>query len=123
LVAGVGNIYRAELLFRHQLDPLLPGCELREDRWAVSWSDLIELMHDELHRGRIDTARPEHDPVAIGRAPRQDRHGGEVYVYRRAGAACLVCGTAVRTARHAGRNLYWCPGCQRRPAIFQAAEV
>jgi endonuclease-8 len=41
-----------------------------------------------------------------------DRHGGEVYVYRRAGAPCLVCGAEVRLAGLAGRNSYWCPTCQ-----------
>lgn len=117
VISGIGNVYRAELLFRHGLDPLRPGCKLREDQWAALWSDLVELMHDGVHRGRIDTVRPEHDPVAMGRAPRQDRHGGEVYVYRRAGEPCLVCGTVVRAARHVGRNLYWCPRCQQRPAI------
>ncbi|MGH3989673.1 MAG: Fpg/Nei family DNA glycosylase [Pseudonocardiaceae bacterium] len=117
VLAGVGNVFRAELLFRHQLDPLLPGCELREEQWAALWSDLVALMHDGVRRGRIDTVRPEHDPVRMGRAKRQDRHGGEVYVYRRAGAPCLVCGTDVVTARHAGRNLYWCPSCQRRPVL------
>jgi endonuclease VIII len=117
VLAGVGNVYRAEVLFRHQLDPLQPGCELRADQWAALWSDLVELMGDGVRRGRIDTVRPEHDPVRTGRAPRQDRHGGEVYVYRRAGAPCLVCGTAVATTAHAGRNLYWCPGCQRRPVL------
>ncbi|MGH3827710.1 MAG: Fpg/Nei family DNA glycosylase, partial [Pseudonocardiaceae bacterium] len=61
VVSGIGNIYRAELLFRHQLDPLAPGCELREDQWAVLWSDLVELMHDGVRSGRIDTVRPEHD--------------------------------------------------------------
>lgn len=116
VLAGVGNVYRAELLFRHQLDPLQPGCELRADQWAVLWSDLVELMGDGVRRGRIDTVRPEHDPIRTGRAPRQDRHGGEVYVYRRSGAPCLVCGTAVATTRHGGRNLYWCPHCQRQPA-------
>jgi endonuclease VIII len=116
VIAGAGNVYRAELLFRHQLDPLQPGCKLRAEQWAVLWSDLVELMHDGVNRGRIDTVRPEHDPVRMGRPPRQDRHGGEVYVYRRAGAPCLVCGTPVLTARHIGRNLYWCPRCQHRPA-------
>jgi endonuclease-8 len=114
---GVGNVYRAEVLFRHQLDPLQLGCELRADQWAVLWSDLAELMDDGVRRGRIDTVRPEHDLVRTGRASRQDRHGGEVYVYRRAGAPCLVCGTAVATTAHAGRNLYWCPSCQRRPLL------
>ncbi len=117
VLSGVGNVYRAELLFRHQLDPLQPGCALRADQWESLWSDLVGLMRDGVRRGRIDTVRPEHDPVRMGRAPRQDRHGGEVYVYRRAGAPCLVCGTVVATARHAGRNLYWCPCCQRRSEV------
>ncbi|MBV9160650.1 MAG: hypothetical protein JO281_03625 [Pseudonocardiales bacterium] len=82
----MGNAYCAELLFRHQLDPLWPGCELRTDQWAALWSDLVGLMGDGMRRGRIDTVRSEHDPIRTGRAPRQDRHGGEVYVYRRAGA-------------------------------------
>ena len=117
VLIGVGNVYRAELLFRHQLDPLLPGRELRADQWSALWSDLVELMDDGVRRGRIDTVRPEHDPVRTGRAPRRDRHGGEVYVYRRAGAPCLVCGTAVATTAHAGRNLYWWPRCQQQPVL------
>jgi endonuclease-8 len=48
----------------------------------------------------------------MGRPPRVDDHGGEVYVYRRAGRPCLVCGTEVRTRPLAGRNLFWCPACQ-----------
>lgn len=115
VLAGVGNVYRAELLFRHQLDPFQAGCTLQADQWAALWSDLVELMRDGVSCGRIDTVRPEHDPILMGRKPRQDRHGGEVYVYRRAGAPCLVCDTEVATARHAGRNLYWCPGCQCPP--------
>ncbi|MGH3796537.1 MAG: Fpg/Nei family DNA glycosylase [Pseudonocardiaceae bacterium] len=117
VLAGVGNVYRAEVLFRHQLDPLQPGRDLRADQWAAVWSDLVELMADGMRRARIDTVRPEHGPERAGRAPRRDRHGGEVYVYRRAGAPCLVCGTPVATAAHGGRNLYWCPTCQRLPSL------
>ena len=117
MLIGIGNVYRAELLFRHRLDPLRPGYDLTAEQWAALWSDLVVLMRDGVDHGRIDTVRPEHDPVRMGRAPRQDRHGGEVYVYRRAGEPCLVCGTVVLTARHVGRNLYWCPYCQQRPAV------
>nr|WP_235700741.1 zinc finger domain-containing protein [Corynebacterium auriscanis] len=46
------------------------------------------------------------------RAPRVDDHGGEVYVYRRAGQPCLVCGDGVQHAVVEGRNLFWCPTCQ-----------
>ena len=71
-------------------------------------------MADGVRLGRIDTVRPEHTPEAMGREPRADDHGGEVYVYRRTGQPCLVCGHAVRTEVLAGRNLFWCPRCQVR---------
>ena len=64
--------------------------------------------------GRIDTVRPEHTPQAMGRPARVDRHGGEVYVYRRAGQRCLVCDTPIEQRTVAGRHLFWCPRCQRR---------
>jgi endonuclease-8 len=69
-------------------------------------------MKEGVARGRIDTVHTRHTPEAMGRAPRVDRHGGEVYVYRRPGQPCLACGTAVARGPLAGRNLYWCPACQ-----------
>ncbi|MFT4264414.1 MAG: zinc finger domain-containing protein [Nocardioides sp.] len=113
VLAGVGNVYRAELLFRHRLDPRRPGRSLRRRQWDALWDDLVALMRQGVERNRIDTVRPEHEPEAMGREPRRDDHGGEVYVYRRAGQPCLVCGAAVRTAEVEGRNLFWCSECQR----------
>lgn len=114
VLAGAGNVYRAEVLFRHGLQPHTPGSVLEREQWDALWHDLVKLMHVGVRSGRIDTVRPEHEPEVTGRAPRQDRHGGEVYVYRRAGQPCLVCGTVVATAELAGRKLYWCPNCQQR---------
>jgi endonuclease-8 len=114
VLAGVGNVYRAEVLFRHRIDPLRPGASLRVGQWRAMWDDLVELMREGVRTGRIDTVRDEHTPEAMGRPARRDDHGGEVYVYRRTGQPCLVCGTAVRTAELQGRNLFWCPRCQRR---------
>jgi endonuclease-8 len=112
VLAGVGNVYRAEVLFRHRLHPLRPGNTLRRRRFDALWDDLVELMHEGVRTGRIDTVRDEHTPEAMGRDPRQDDHGGEVYVYRRDGRPCHVCGTRVRTEVLAARNLFWCPRCQ-----------
>ncbi len=114
VLSGVGNVYRAELLFRHRIDPDLAGHELDRDTFAAMWTDLRALMRTGVKTGRIDTVDPEHEPEAMGRDPRVDDHGGEVYVYRRDGQACLVCGTSVCTRVHAGRNLFWCPSCQQR---------
>jgi endonuclease VIII len=112
VLAGVGNVYRAELLFRHRIHPLRPGNTLRRGQFEAMWHDLVELMHYGVGTGRIDTVRDEHTPDAMGRDPRRDDHGGEVYVYRRQNQPCHVCGTKVRTQLLASRNLFWCPRCQ-----------
>ena len=120
VLAGVGNVYRAEILFRHRVHPLRPGKTLRRGQFLAMWADLVELMEEGVATGRIDTVRPEHTPEAMGRPPRQDDHGGEVYVYRRHGQPCLVCGSRVRTATLVGRNLFWCARCQ---PVFRSRAV
>jgi endonuclease-8 len=112
VIAGVGNLYRAEVLFRHRIHPLRPGSTLRRAQFQAIWDDLLALMRDGVRSGRIDTVRPEHTPEAMGREPRQDDHGGEVYVYRRQDRPCHVCGARVRTEVLVGRNSFWCPRCQ-----------
>ncbi len=114
VLAGVGNVYRAEVLFRQRIHPLRPGRTLRVGQWRAIWDDLVVLMAEGVRLGRIDTVRPEHTPEAMGRPPRADDHGGEVYVYRRTGQPCLVCDRPIRTEVLAGRNLFWCTRCQVR---------
>lgn len=114
VAAGVGNIYRAEVLYRARLDPLTPGNEVPVRVWRGIWDDMVDLMPLGVRHGRIDTVRAEHSPEAMGRPPREDAHGGEVYVYRRAGLPCLACGRGVSAREFEGRNLYWCSRCQRR---------
>jgi len=112
VIAGIGNVYRAELLYRHRIDPFRPGTSLRVGRWQTMWDDLVELMVEGVRTGRIDTVRPEHltDEERDVQGPRR----GHSYVYRRAGDPCRVCGTRVRTQVLQGRNLYWCAKCQPR---------
>jgi endonuclease VIII len=108
VVAGVGNVYRAELLFRHQLDPMRPGSGLSREIWDEMWSDLVALMRAGVRTGRIVTVGPEHRP----RRRRTPMREESVYVYRRTGLPCRICGTSIRTAVLVGRNLFWCPRCQ-----------
>ena len=108
VAAGVGNVYRAELLFRHGVSPFRPGRALDGDTWAGMWGDLVTLMRAGVRMGRIVTTRPEDRSRRRGAAQREDAH----YVYRRTGLPCRVCGTEVRTEVMVGRNLYWCPVCQ-----------
>ncbi|MEV6993782.1 DNA-formamidopyrimidine glycosylase family protein [Streptomyces sp. NPDC093228] len=115
VIAGVGNVYRAEVLFRHGIDPYRAGKDVTSAEWDAIWADLVDLMREGVRNNRIDTVRPEHTPEAMGRPPRVDDHGGEVYVYRRATQRCHICGSEIRTADLAARNLFWCPGCQNGP--------
>jgi endonuclease-8 len=43
-VAGVGNVYRCEVLFRHRVSPFRPGREIRRRTWEAIWDDLVRLM-------------------------------------------------------------------------------
>ena len=112
VVAGIGNVYRAELLFRHRIDPFRSGRSLRARQWREMWEDLVVLMHDGVRTGRIDTVRPE--DLTDAEIASVGRRRGHSYVYRRAGDPCRVCGTRVRTVELQTRNLFWCGKCQRR---------
>jgi endonuclease-8 len=108
VLAGVGNVYRAELLFRHRMSPFRPGRDVDPDTWTAMWGDLVTLMRAGVRAGRIVTTRAEDRDRRRGAASRTDAH----YVYRRTGLPCRVCGTEVRTEVMVGRNLFWCPTCQ-----------
>jgi endonuclease-8 len=108
VVAGIGNVFRAELLFRHRRDPFRACLELDHETWLAMWQDLVVLMRSGLRTGRIVTTLPEHRARRSGPARAEDAH----YVYRRTGLPCRVCGTPIRTQELLGRNLFWCPVCQ-----------
>lgn len=112
LFAGVGNIYRAEVLFRHQQSPFTPGNAIDRSVFFAMWEDLVVLMRQGVVDGEINTVRDEHTPEVMHRPTRDDEHGGEVYVYRRAGDDCYVCGSDIAMKAYEGRNLFWCPTCQ-----------
>lgn len=131
VIAGIGNIYRAELLYRHGVSPFREGREMEPEVVDAMWLDLVELMKDGVRRGRIVTVDPE-DRAALAELDSDrpatddpDLDGGEdtpnlrrrrretgVYVYRRSGRLCLRCGSTVADQEWAGRRLFWCPGCQ-----------
>lgn len=109
VISGVGNVYRAEVLFRAGMSPFLPGKKVTAEDWDAIWLDLQALMREGVKANRIVTTRPADRSGRLG-ANRENWH----YVYRRAGEACRICGTEVRTELMEGRNLFWCPTCQKR---------
>jgi endonuclease VIII len=108
VTAGVGNVFRAEVLFRARIDPHRPGRLVTRDEWDALWADLVMLMRAGVRTGRIVTTQPADRERRSGRARPEDAH----YVYRRTGLPCRVCGTPVSTSVMGGRNLFWCAWCQ-----------
>lgn len=110
VVAGIGNVYRAELLFRAKLDPAFSGSALGARRALELWADAVLAMTEGVQAGRIVTTDPSYWTSAAGVLPDpEEAH----WVYRRHGLGCRICGTPVRLAEEAGRKLYWCPLCQK----------
>jgi len=108
VAAGVGNVYRAEVLYRAGIDPHRSARLVTRDEWDALWADLGSLMRAGLRTGRIVTTRPADRDRPTGKARQEDAH----YVYRRTGLPCRACGTPVATEVMGGRNLFWCPRCQ-----------
>lgn len=108
LVAGVGNIYRAESLFRAGLDPWSRSRDIPQARLAALWDDICALMADGVRDGHIITTRPGDRDGQQG--PVWPAHA--YYTYQRQGMPCLICRTPIGLAELSARKLYWCPGCQ-----------
>lgn len=109
VVAGIGNVYRAEMLFRAGIDPYRPGNQLTSDEARALWKDWVKLLAIGIETGQMmtmDGLRGKKWEAAM--AHRSERH----WVYSRQGLPCRKCGTNIRLDTMANRKLYWCPQCQ-----------
>ena len=110
VMAGVGNIYRAELLFRARQSPFTPGREVDPKVVKKIWKELGPLMRAGMVDRRIVTTLAKDRDHKRGKVQIDDEH----YVYRRNGRPCRICGTKVmKREGFAGRNLFWCEVCQQ----------
>jgi endonuclease VIII len=109
LIAGIGNIFRAELLYRARLNPFRPGKQVGTTSLRGVWKDARTLMRAAMDDRRIVTTRAKDRPHSRGLAQDTEVH----YVYRRHGKPCYVCGATIERAAMGGRTVYWCPVCQK----------
>ena len=128
VVAGVGNVYRCEVLFRHRIDPFTRGRDLGRRLWDDVWEDLVTLLPLGMAFSQILTMQDQvaaaaemvadGSSLAITETLSGERLGDHFdrrfHTYKRTGEACDRCGRRIRAELIGGRTLYWCPGCQRR---------
>ena len=106
VVSGIGNVYRAEMLFRARQNPFTPGKEVREEVVRQLWRDWVKLLNIGVATGQMLTMDDLSDAdYQKALASRADRH----WVYHRTGEPCRVCGTPIMMQELGGRKLYWCP--------------
>jgi formamidopyrimidine-DNA glycosylase len=115
-IAGVGNIYADEALWRARIHPLRPVGSLRRGQIEALRAAVVETLNAGIDaRGAsIDDFRNTDG----ARGSFQDRF----LVYSREGEPCARCDTPIRKLRAAGRGTYVCPNCQRRPRRRRAAR-
>jgi endonuclease-8 len=106
VIAGVGNVYRAESLFVRGIHPSREGRDLSADEALALWETVGEMLREGVRRGRIVTTCPRELGIPRSRMRREDR----TYVYRQ--DACRRCGGPVDRWVVAGRNAFACPACQ-----------
>ena len=104
VVSGIGNVYRAELLFRAGISPHIPGNELEVTAIKSLWVDAVKLMKVGVATGLMITR----DELAKKNPVKAERN----FVYKREGERCLRCQSLVAIEMMNSRKLYWCPGCQ-----------
>lgn len=95
VIAGIGNVFRAEVLWAHGIHPGRPGSSLSEDELLAMWRWLREQLRLAVRRGRIQTI-----PAA---------DGGRGAYHR---TECVRCGGPIEQLAVAGRRIDACPTCQ-----------
>ena len=110
VVSGIGNVYRAELLFRHRMDPFRRAHTLDRSEIDALWRDWSALLADGIATGVMMT---RNDLTKSQRVVALENTQERYFVYRRHGQPCRVCGTPIVMAEMAARKLYLCPNCQK----------
>ncbi len=106
IVAGIGNVYRAEILFLCGIDPRVPANAVTQDDADRLWETMVLQLRHGRRIGRIVTV----EPAEVGARyrttiPPEDR----LYVYHRDGLPCRHCGAEIRRFDLGGRSIWFCP--------------
>ncbi len=118
VVAGVGNIYASEALFRAQLSPKRAANRLNPGQIKRLWRALREVLAGAIRGGStvpLNFGGDKSDGLFyFGRSPETpDFYEERLRVYGREGRPCLKCGHPIRRLTQAARSTYYCPQCQR----------
>jgi formamidopyrimidine-DNA glycosylase len=107
-VAGIGNIYADEALWRARLHPLSPAGSMKPEHCEALRAGIVEALEAGLTHG--GSSIDDYRDARGSRGSMQD----EFLVHAREGEECLRGDGVIRRVAVAGRSTYFCPGCQKR---------
>jgi formamidopyrimidine-DNA glycosylase len=102
VLAGLGNIYRAEALFLSGINPATPANEVPRPKIDELWQTSVALLERGVREGKIVTVE----------RPRGLTNADGLYVYQRERYACRRCGGSISSTTMANRTIWWCETCQ-----------
>lgn len=106
-IAGIGNIYAAEILFRAGIDPRRPARSLRPQEVERLKTAIQEVLKEAI--AALGTTLADR----AYRTPEGEAGDYDPWVYGREGLPCKVCGTPIERIELGGRGTYFCPRCQQ----------
>ena len=107
VIGGVGNIYRAEILFKLGIHPEIKGNELSREQFDEIWALTVRLLEVGLKYNRIITVDREQVDKPLSRLTRFER----LLIYKK--SRCSDCGQRVKCWEVANRKMYACESCQQ----------
>jgi endonuclease-8 len=108
VLAGIGNVYRAEVLHTHRIHPERPANTITVEEWQSMWQTLVRWLRQAVKDQVIITI----DPRDFGKRRSNITRGEALYVYKR--DACWTCAGPIRRWDLGGRWAYACEECQAR---------
>jgi len=108
IIAGIGNVYRAEFLFLLGIHPERPSSDLTHRELKDLWDISVGQLRQGVRLNRIVTVSKADSGTTAGRLKPED----SLYVYKRDGQPCRRCNSLIKTIKLAGRSCWWCDSCQ-----------
>ena len=113
VVSGLGNIYRAEIMFRQEVHPLVKGRDLGRERFDRIWADAVDLLKIGVRYGKIITVSREFAKKELNKTFSKLNGRERFYIYKH--ELCPLTGGPVETFELAGRTVYFSPRRQGEP--------
>ncbi len=108
IIAGLGNIYVCEALFRSRIHPLIQAGKLKEEQFPILLQHIRDVLSEAIDAGGSSLKDYVQTSGELGYFQK------EFQVYGRAGQDCYICQTPIARVKQAGRSTFYCPHCQKK---------